>query len=105
MLEHDQPTTRAWVIHPDLKTDHTRRDAGPALEEAVALAAALPNLQVIGADVVRLPKIHAGMLLGKGKIEELRVLFHDNEVELVLIDGQSRRCSNATLKRLGRQIA
>ncbi len=87
MLEHDQPTTRAWVIHPDLKTDHTRRDAGPALEEAVALAAALPNLQVIGADVVRLPKIHAGMLLGKGKIEELRVLFHDNEVELVLIDG------------------
>ncbi len=87
MLEHDTPLTRAWVIHPDLKTDHTRRDAGPALAEAVALAAALPNLLVIGSDVVRLPKIHAGMLLGKGKIEELRVLFHDNEVELVLIDG------------------
>lgn len=87
MQEHDTPNTRAWVIHPDLKTDHTRRAAGPALEEAVSLAAALPNLQVIGADVVRLPKIHAGMLLGKGKIEELRVLFHDNAVELVLIDG------------------
>jgi len=87
LQEHDTPNTRAWVIHPDLKTDHTRRAAGPALEEAVSLAAALPNLQVIGADVVRLPKIHAGMLLGKGKIEELRVLFHDNAVELVLIDG------------------
>ena len=87
MQEHDTPNTRAWVIHPDLKTDHTRRDAIPALAEAVALAAALPNLQVVGSDVVRLPKIHAGMLLGKGKIEELRVIFEANEVELVLIDG------------------
>ncbi len=87
MQEHDTPNTRAWVIHPDLKTDHTRRDAVPALEEAVALAAALPNLQVVGSDVVRLPKIHAGMLLGKGKIEELRVVFEANDVALVLIDG------------------
>lgn len=76
------------MIHPELKTDHTRRDPVPALAEAVALAAALPDLQVVGSDVVRLPKIHAGMLLGKGKIEELRVIFEANEVELVLIDGR-----------------
>jgi GTP-binding protein HflX len=87
LQEHDKPNTRAWVIHPDLKTDHTRRDAIPALAEAVALAAALPNLQVVGSDIVRLPKRHAGMLLGKGKIEELRIIFEANEVELVLIDG------------------
>ena len=88
MQEFDQPNTRAWVIHPDLKTDHTRRDSGPALAEAVALAAALPNLLVVGSDVVRLPKIHAGMLLGKGKIEELRIILEANKVELVLIDGR-----------------
>jgi GTP-binding protein HflX len=87
LQEHDKPNTRAWVIHPDLKTDHTRRDAIPALAEAVALAAALPNLQVVGSDIVRLPKRHAGMLLGKGKIEELRIIFEADEVELVLIDG------------------
>ncbi len=87
MLEHDRPVTRAWVLHPDLKSDHLRRDAGPALEEAVALAAALPELEVAGATVVRLPRIHPGMLFGKGKIEELKGVFHDNEVELVLIDG------------------
>mgnify|MGYP000312096760 CR=1 FL=1 len=87
MQEHDQSTTRAWVIHPELKTDHLRRDAHSALAEGVSLAAALPNLEVVGADVVRLPKIHAGMLLGKGKIEELRVVFEANEVALVLIDG------------------
>ncbi|WP_106744277.1 GTPase HflX [Yoonia maritima] len=87
MLEHDRPVTRAWVLHPDLKTDHTRRAAGPALEEGVSLAAALPDLQVVGSDIVRLPKIHPGKLFGKGKIAELKSVFETNEVELVLIDG------------------
>ncbi|MCK0094434.1 GTPase HflX [Yoonia sp. F2084L] len=87
MLEHDRPITRAWVLHPDLKSDYGRRAAEPALEEGVALAAALPDLQVVGADVVRLPRIHPGKLFGKGKIAELKQVFHDAEVELVLIDG------------------
>ncbi|WP_333714092.1 GTPase HflX [Yoonia sp.] len=87
MLSHDKPVTRAWVLHPDLKSDQHRRLAGPALEEAVSLAAALPDLQVVGADIVRLPKIQPGMLFGSGKIDELKTVFHDNEVELVLIDG------------------
>ncbi len=87
MLEHDRPVTRAWVLHPDLKSDHSRRAAGPALEEGVSLAAALPDLDVVGADIVRLPKIHPGKLFGKGKIEELKAVFKANDVELVLIDG------------------
>lgn len=87
MLEHDRPFTRAWVLHPDLKSDQSRRAAEPALEEGVALADALPNLEVVGATVVRLPRIHPGKLFGKGKIAELKEIFHDAEVELVLIDG------------------
>ena len=87
MLEHDQPITRAWVLHPDVKSNHTRRLAEPALAEGVSLAAALPNLKVVGAEVVRLPKMHAGMLFGKGKIEELKQRLHDADVELVLVDG------------------
>ncbi|MFG5382360.1 GTPase HflX [Yoonia sp. R2-816] len=86
-MEHDQPITRAWVLHPDLKSDTTRRDAEPALEEAEALAAALPNLEVVDGSIVRLPKIHPGMLFGKGKIEELKAIFKAAEIELVLIDG------------------
>jgi len=87
LLEHDKRATRAWVLHPDLKSDYFRREAIPALEEAVALADALPDLEVVGSTSVRLPKMHAGMLFGKGKIEELRVIFKEAEVELVLIDG------------------
>lgn len=87
MLEHDKPTTRAWVLHPDVKSNRQRRDADPALEEAIALAAALPNLSVEGGDVVRLPKLHPGMLFGSGKIEELKNTFKSRDIELVLIDG------------------
>jgi GTP-binding protein HflX len=87
LLEHDKPVTRAWVIHPEIKNLHTRRNASAALEEGVALAAALPNLEIVGSEIVRLPKRHAGKLLGKGKIEELHRRLEDNDVELVLIDG------------------
>lgn len=87
MLEHDKPVTRAWVLHPDIKTDSARRDASSGLEEAVSLAVALPDLEVFGSDVVRLRKVHPGMLFGSGKIEELAAVFKAHEIELVLVDG------------------
>ncbi len=79
--------TPAWVLHPDITSDRTRRAAQPALEEAIALAAALPGLEVVGGTVVRLPKPHPGALFGSGKIEELKTLFKEHEIELVLVDG------------------
>ncbi|MEO0929701.1 MAG: GTPase HflX [Pseudomonadota bacterium] len=87
MLEHASPVTRAWVLHPDIKTNAGRRDAEPALEEAVSLAAALPDLQVVGSDIVRVSRVQPGMLFGKGKIEELKSVLKAATVELVLIDG------------------
>ncbi|WP_411222931.1 GTPase HflX [Marivita sp. S2033] len=87
MKEHDPHVTRAWVLHPDITSDRTRRAAGPALAEAVALAAALPGLEVVGRDVVRLPKPHPGALFGSGKIKELDAQFKAQDVELVLVDG------------------
>ena len=80
-------TTRAWVLHPDIKSNPDRRDAGPALEEAVSLAHALPQLEVIGADVVPLRTVSAGMLFGSGKIKDLHDTFEAADVELVLVDG------------------
>ncbi|MCG6902550.1 MAG: GTPase HflX [Rhodobacter sp.] len=79
--------TRAWVLHPDINSDRSRRPAEPALAEAVALAAALPGLKVVGAETVRLPKMLPGLLFGKGKVEELRQRLENAEAELVLIDG------------------
>ncbi|WP_171207351.1 MULTISPECIES: GTPase HflX [unclassified Ruegeria] len=86
-MDHDRTRTRAWVLHPEIKSDEQRRVSEPALEEAVALAAALPDLDVVGSEIVRLPRAQAGLLFGSGKIEELGERFHDNDIELVLIDG------------------
>lgn len=79
--------TRAWVIHPDIKTADKRRKPEFGLGEAVALAAALPGLVVVGSEITPLPKMRAGTLFGTGKIAELKERLHDAEVELVLIDG------------------
>ncbi|AJE46966.1 GTPase HflX [Celeribacter indicus] len=85
--EHEILPTRAWVLHPDITSDRDRRDPVAGLEEAVALAEALPNLEVVGSEIVRLPKIQPGHLFGTGKIEELNQRMKAAEVELVLIDG------------------
>ena len=86
-MEHDTQVTRAWVLHPDIYGADVRREASFALEEAIALADALPELEVVGSNVVRLPRAQPGTLFGSGKIAELKALFKANEVELVLIDG------------------
>ncbi|MCX7300027.1 MAG: GTPase HflX [Rhodobacterales bacterium] len=87
MQPSEKPATRAWVLHPDLKSDPHRREPVSALDEAVALAAALPDLEIVGAEVVRLPKLHPGMMFGSGKIDEIKVRLKEADVELVLIDG------------------
>jgi GTP-binding protein HflX len=79
---------RTMVLHPDIQTDRDRRAPGAALEEGVALAAALPDLEIVGADIVRLPRAQPGMLFGSGKIEELKARIEADEIGLVLIDGR-----------------
>ena len=86
-METDKPATRAWVIHPDIKSDPDRRPSEPALAEALALAAALPDIQVVGSENVTLARIHPGMLFGSGKIAELKARMTEAEVELVLVNG------------------
>ena len=91
--------TRALVIHPDITSNPERRDASHALGEAVALAAALPGLDVLGADTVRLQKPNPGMLFGKGKIEELATRIKADEIDLVLIDGPVSPVQQRNLER------
>ncbi|MEL6914946.1 MAG: GTPase HflX [Pseudomonadota bacterium] len=91
--------TRAWVLHPDIKTETQRRAPEHALAEAVSLAVALPDLEVAGEEVVRLPRAHPGMLFGAGKIEELGQLFEREEIELVLIDGPVTPVQQRNLER------
>lgn len=70
------------------------------LAEAVSLAAALPNLEVVGQEVVRLPKPHAGHLFGSGKVEELKQRMQAQDVDLVLVDGPVSPVQQRNLEKL-----
>jgi GTPase len=75
------------VLHPALKAKSARRLPEHGLAEAVALAAALPELEVLGSEVVRLARVHPGTLLGSGKVQELGARFKAEGIGLVLVDG------------------
>ncbi|WP_134679676.1 GTPase HflX [Paracoccus ravus] len=91
LTETRERPTRAYVIHPDLGNSRTRRSPDLALEEAVALAHALPAIDVAGAEVAKLRNPDAGMLFSKGKRaeigEHLKAAAEGEGAELVLIDG------------------
>ncbi len=79
--------TRAWVLHPDIKSVEDRRAPAPALAEAVSLAHALPGLNVVGQEVVPLPRPQPAALFGSGKVQELADRLKAAEIELVVVDG------------------
>ena len=99
MRETAGKTTRAWVVHPDIVTDGRGRDPELALQEAVALALALPDLEVVGKQIVRLRKPDAGRLFGKGKREELKAAIDAAEADLVLVDGPLSPVQQRNLER------
>ena len=99
MREHARPTTRAWVVHPDIVTDSRSRDPELALQEAVALALALPDLEVVGKQIVRLRKPDAGRLFGKGKRDEMKAAIDAAEADLVLVDGPLSPVQQRNLER------
>ena len=78
---------RALVLHPDIRGNDASRSAEAGLAEGLALAAALPGIEVIDGLVVRLPKRQPGMLFGTGKVAELKTRIEADEIDLVLVDG------------------
>ncbi|SIO20525.1 GTP-binding protein HflX [Rhodovulum sp. ES.010] len=97
--ESARRVTRAFVLHPDIASDRSRREAAPALEEAVALAQALPDMEIVGAETVPLSKARPGQLFGPGKVEELAERLGEAEIELVLIDGPVTPVQQRNLER------
>ncbi|MFT3973490.1 MAG: GTPase HflX [Amaricoccus sp.] len=89
---------RALVLHP-VRSRDGHRSPQDALGEAVSLARAL-DLDVVGADVVPLAKARAGMLFGKGKVEELGARIAELEAGLVIVDGALSPVQQRNLERV-----
>ena len=98
-IAQEAAPTRAMVLHPDIRADPGRREPDGALAEAVALAAALPGLEIVGAEVVPLPRAQPGKLFGKGKLADLAARIAAEEVELVLVDGPVTPVQQRNLER------
>jgi GTP-binding protein HflX len=90
---------RALVLHPDFKSGRTRRAPDLALAEAVALAAALPGIEVTGAEVVRVARPNPGLLFGTGKIADLKARIEAEDIALVLVDGPVTPVQQRNLER------
>jgi GTP-binding protein HflX len=93
---------RAFVIHPALKAskeaDGAARSPEARLAEAVGLAKAI-DLDVIGREIVRLPRFRPGTLLGSGSVESLSEKIKDGQVDVVIIDATVSPVQQRNLER------
>lgn len=80
-------TTRALVVHPDIKSARSGlRSPETRLQEAVGLAAAL-DLDIIDSRVEGISTIRPGTLFGSGKLDEIKTVIAAESVDLVIVDG------------------
>jgi len=77
---------RCFVVHPHYVAQPTRRAPENALAEAVSLTLAL-GVEVVEQRIVRLQTLRAGLLFGKGKVDELGAEFDTLDIDLVVVDG------------------
>jgi len=93
--------TRAWVLHPLVgQGQAARREAAHhALEEGLALAHALPELEVAGGEVVAVPRPRPGTLFGTGRLAELGTQLGEAEIGLVIVDGPLTPVQQRNLER------
>ena len=86
-MNTEEAATRAFVLHPILPDwKDAMRPPEARLEEAVGLAEAL-DLDIVGsaAELVRQPR--PATLFGTGKLDEIKAVLSDADVELVIVDG------------------
>lgn len=77
---------RAAVIHVDVKSENASgRTTANKLEEAINLTSAL-GVDIIFNDIIRVQKISPGMFMGKGKVEDLRVMIEAKEIGVIMIN-------------------
>lgn len=91
---------RAYVLHPALTRTPQARSPENALDEALALARALPEIEVAGGEVVTVSAPRPGYLFGKGRTDALQAQLRDADVDLVIVDGQVTPVQQRNLEKI-----
>jgi GTP-binding protein HflX len=94
--------TRAFVLHPELKTRGAAqggwRDAQAKLDEAVGLSLAI-DLEIAAAVIVPLASISPGAYFGTGKVAQLGDQIEEAEADIVILNGQLSPAQQRNLER------
>ncbi len=78
------PKTTAAVIHVAPKT--VDYDLEAALDEAIGLALAI-DLNIVYSQIIQLKKATPATMIGRGNVDLLADVIHQDEVDLVIFDG------------------
>ncbi len=92
------PPEKAIVVHPDVAGQPASRTAEAALEEAVALTAAI-NLDVKQGWVAPVRTVRPATLLGAGAVEELHTQCAADDVAVVIVNTQLSPAQQRNLER------
>ena len=88
MIEVKKDKTSVWVLQPKFKVDLRDINNPSSIDEAKALAKALPLVKITGSTVVPLERLRPKEFFGTGKVSELAVTFKAEKVDLVIINNQ-----------------
>ena len=88
MIEIKKDKTSVWVLQPKLKIEIKGRNNISSINEANALADALPNVRIIGSSTVPIERISPKEFFGDGKVNDLSINFKSEKIDLVIINTQ-----------------
>ena len=88
MIEVKKDKTSVWVLQPKFKVDLKDINSLSSIDEANALAKALPLAKIIGSTIVPLERLRPKEFFGTGKVSELAVTFKAKKIDLVIINNQ-----------------
>jgi GTP-binding protein HflX len=86
------------VLHPDRRQGRAARSPEARLEEAVGLAEAI-DLEVAGAEVLRLDRPNPGTFFGTGQVERIAGEVEHDNIGLVVVDGALSPVQQRNLER------
>ena len=68
MIEIKKDITSVWVLQPKPKNELKNSYNSSFIGEAIALAKALPNVTIIGSNIVPIERINSKEFFGSGKV-------------------------------------
>lgn len=103
-LQDEGAKQRVYVVHPYLRdrreTSHLKRSPEARLDEAMGLALAI-DVDLVGGEVTHLRERRPATLIGVGKVDELKAMVEEEEIDLLIFDcelspGQQRNLERGT---------